>query len=344
MRRECSVSGVPVPVAPSVVLVPTARFACLERRALGAAVTWDEIAPGIEICQLKNGHRFSNDDRLCAYFGTEVAPRAARLLDLGAGVGSVGLSALARCGPDATLVCVEAQTVSHELCARTVRNNADLAERVTLVRGDLRDFRGGGAKYDLVTASPPYWDPLNAVPSAHDQKACCRLEYRGGLDEYCACAARCLAPGGTFAFVMVAGDPRNDAAPAAAGFSVARRVDVVFKAGRPPQIVIIVCCWAGDPRAEAPRREVLTLRDERGERTRAYRAWQEAVRLPRTVSPAAVDAALTGLVAATAAGDRGALAAAVGSARALGLRPTPGSHELSAAEARLAALGGKPPD
>jgi hypothetical protein len=49
-----------------------------------------------------------------------------------------------------------------------------------------------------------------------------------------------------------------------------------------------------------------------------------------------IEAALSALLAATAAGDRAALAAAVAAARALGLRPTPGSDELRRAEAALA--------
>lgn len=156
--RAWSPSGVPLPVAAPVVLVRTRKFACLERRALGAAVTWDEIAPGLRLCQLRDGHRFSNDDRLTAFFATEAAPDATRLLDLGAGVGSVGLAALARASEKATLTCVEAQRVSHELCRRTVAANG-LSSRVALVHADLRDFAPERPTYDLVTASPPYVAP-----------------------------------------------------------------------------------------------------------------------------------------------------------------------------------------
>jgi tRNA1(Val) A37 N6-methylase TrmN6 len=199
---------------------------------------------------------------------------------------------------------------------------------------DLRHF-DGHHKYDLVTGSPPYFAPADGVASPHDQRAFCRLEFRGGLDEYCACAARALSSGGTFAFVMAAQDPRCETAPAKHGFGIVRRVDVVFKAGRRPHICVCVCARLGDPRLSHPRTETLVLRDSDGKRTRAYRIWQERSRLPASVSAEEVEAALEALVSAT---DRGALAAAVAAAEALGIRADPGSEELCAAKARLAQL------
>ena len=77
------------------------------------------------------------------------------------------------------------------------------------------------------------------------------------------------------------------------------------------------------------------LRDGEGKRTRAYRIWQERSRLPSSVPAEDVAAALEALVSAT---DRGALAAAVAAAEALGIRADPGSEELCAAKARLAQL------
>ena len=329
---QLSPSGCVLPRPAAVVLVKTRRFSALERRSVGAAVTWDALAPGVVICQLAKGHRFSNDDQLTACRAVEAHPGATRLLDLGAGVGSVGLTALSRCAETATLCCVEAQRISHELCRRTVARNG-LEHRVACVHADLRDFDGGRG-YDLITGSPPYFDPRDGVPSAHDQKAYCRLEYRGGLDEYCAAAARSLARGGTFAWVMAAADGRNDACPARHGLVVIDRVDVVFKAGRPPHICVVVACRRDDARARrAASRSTLTLRDAAGRRTLDYRVWQERMHLPPSTPPGAVRAALERLAAAACESER---RAAVDAATALGMRPTPGSPELRTA---LAALG-----
>ena len=323
----------PFPVVKNCVLVPTKRFATLERRGRCAECVWDALTPDWSIAQLKEGHRFSNDDAFCGFFAAESAPDARRLLDLGSGVGSVGLITLWRSSPEATLTCVEAQSLSHDLCRRTIARN-NLTDRVQLILEDLRHF-DGHHKYDLVTGSPPYFAPADGVASPHDQRAFCRLEFRGGLDDYCACAARALSSEGTFAFVMAAQDARCDTAPAKHGFGIVRRVDVVFKAGRRPHICVCVCARLGDPRLAHPRTETLVLRDGEGKRTRAYRVWQERSRLPASVSAEEVAAALEALISAT---DRGALVAAVTNAEALGVRADPGSEELVGAKARLAEL------
>ena len=225
----------PFPTVRNCVLVPTKRFATLERRGRCVECVWDALTPDWSIAQLKEGHRFSNDDAFCGFFAAEAAPDARRLLDLGSGVGSVGLITLWRSSPEATLTCVEAQSLSHDLCRRTITRN-ELENRVQLILEDLRHF-DGHHKYDLVTGSPPYFAPADGVASPHDQRAFCRLEFRGGLDEYCACASRALGEGGIFAFVMAAQDSRCESAPAKHGFGIVRRVDVVFKAGRKPHSV-----------------------------------------------------------------------------------------------------------
>lgn len=332
LRRRTRMPA-PFPKNPHCVLVPTARFATLERRGRVAKCTWDTLTPDWKIAQLKEGHRFSNDDALCGFFAAEGALCANKLLDLGSGLGSVGLTALLRVASTASLTCVEAQSLSHDLCRRTVAKN-NLESRVKLVLSDLRTFDGEHA-FDLVTGSPPYFPPAQAVGSPHDQRAFCRLEFRGGLDDYCACAEKALAPGGTFAFVMAAQDERCVSAPLAYGFGLLRRVDVVFKAGRKPHVCVCVLARLGDARLAAePVYETLVLRDAEGRRTRAYRVWQERSQLPAAVPAARVAAALDGLVAAT---DRAALAAAIADAEALGLRADPGSEELVRAKA---ALGG----
>ena len=323
----------PFPTVQNCVLVPTKRFAALERRGRCVECVWDALTPDWDIAQLKEGHRFSNDDAFCGFFAAESAPHARKLLDLGSGVGSVGLITLWRSSPDATLTCVEAQSLSHDLCRRTIARN-NLQNRVQLVLEDLRHF-DGHHKYDLVTGSPPYFAPCDGVASPHDQRAFCRLEFRGGLDDYCACAARALSSGGTFAFVMAAQDSRCESAPAKHGFGVVRRVDVVFKAGRKPHICVCVCARLGDARLAHPITETLVLRDGDGKRTRAYRIWQERSRLPSIVPAEDVEAVLDDLVRAK---DVAALRAAVAAAEALGVRADPGSEELVAAKARLAEL------
>ena len=151
----------PFPTVKNCVLVPTKRFAALERRGRCVECVWDALTPDWAIAQLKEGHRFSNDDAFCGFFAAESAPNARRLLDLGSGVGSVGLITLWRSSPEATLTCVEAQSLSHDLCRRTIARN-ELDARVELILEDLRHF-DGHHKYDLVTGSPPYFAPEDGV-------------------------------------------------------------------------------------------------------------------------------------------------------------------------------------
>src|SRR3954447_20507577 len=53
--------------------------------------TLDYISGYFRIFQYEGGHRFSTDDVLTAWYGTQWAPRVARAADLGSGIGSVAL-------------------------------------------------------------------------------------------------------------------------------------------------------------------------------------------------------------------------------------------------------------
>ena len=76
----------------------------------------DAISGFYRLFQLKGGHRFSTDDVLTAWYGTTWCPRAERVLDLGSGIGSVGMIAAWRL-PGARFVTVEAQEESVRLPA-----------------------------------------------------------------------------------------------------------------------------------------------------------------------------------------------------------------------------------
>ncbi len=84
---------------------------------LGPGETLDRLSGAWWILQLERGHRFNTDDVLTAWTGLEAAPRARTVLDLGAGVGSIGLMVLQELGDEARLVSLEVQRVSVELDA-----------------------------------------------------------------------------------------------------------------------------------------------------------------------------------------------------------------------------------
>lgn len=228
----------------------------------------DRLAGDWQIWQLKRGHRFSADDMLTAWMAAEVAPDARALLDLGAGIGSVGLMTLWRMAPDARLTMVEAQDISHHLARRTVAHN-DLTERITLRYGDLRDPASvpEAAHFDLVTGSPPYIPLGKGVVSPVPQRAACRMELRGSIADYAVTAARAVRPDGWFVACFAANDPRGEAAFADAGLHLHIRQDVVFRAGQLPMIVLLA---GRHVPGDTDRRAPLQIRDAAGEWTDAY--------------------------------------------------------------------------
>lgn len=235
----------------------------------------DKLIGTWSVVQLRRGHRFSTDDLVTAWRAHHAAPRALRLVDLGSGIGSVGLSTLYHALPEATLVAVEAQDVSVDLFRRTVALGG-LGPRVRSIHADLREpGLLEGETFELVTGSPPYVPVGRGLPSSNSQRAHARIELRGSVFDYCATARRLLAPGGRFCFVMAAADPRTEAAPAAHGLTVVERFDYVFRGGREPHIATLVCARAEDVPPGASRATGrLVIRDERGEWTPEYEAFR----------------------------------------------------------------------
>ena len=58
---------------------------------VAAQETLDAISGHFRLFQLADGHRFSTDDILTAWYGTSWCPTARRVLDLGSGLGTVGM-------------------------------------------------------------------------------------------------------------------------------------------------------------------------------------------------------------------------------------------------------------
>lgn len=240
-----------------------------------ATTTCDRLAGDWHIWQLERGHRFSADDMLTAWLAAGLAPGTRDLLDLGAGIGSVGLMTLWRMPPDARLTMVEAQEVSHELAKRTVATNA-LGDRVEARLGDLRDpaVVPEADRWPLVTGSPPYIPLGKGAVSPVPQRAACRMELRGTIADYAITAARAMHPEGLFVCCFAAGDPRAEAAFPAAGLHLRVRQDVVFRAGKPPTIALFAATRRpGSLEVRAP----LEIRDEAGVWTDAYLGVREVM-------------------------------------------------------------------
>jgi tRNA1(Val) A37 N6-methylase TrmN6 len=249
--------------------------------------TLDAISGHFRLFQLRDGHRFSTDDILTAWYGTSWCPSARTGLDLGSGIGTVGMICAWRL-PGATFVTVEAQADSVALAQKSVRYNG-LIGRYEIRSGDFRapDLIRAEETFELITGSPPYFPPDAGVKSEHPQKLACRFELRGTVADYCSVAARHLAAGGFFACVFPyepAQRARVEAAARDAGLVIVRQRPVIFREGDPPLIALFGLMRADDLpdwfRGQTWEEPPLTIRTREGKIHPEYSAVKLAIGFP----------------------------------------------------------------
>ena len=249
--------------------------------------TLDAISGYFRLFQLRDGHRFSTDDILTAWYGTSWCPTASTALDLGSGIGTVGMICAWRL-PGARFVTVEAQPESVALARKSARYNG-LTARYEIRAGDFRKPGVLRAEdcFDLITGSPPYFPPDAGVKSEHPQRLACRFELRGTVADYCSTAARHLAAGGFFACVFPI-EPAQLARVVKgardAGLAIVRQRPVVFREGEPPLIGLFGLMRADDLpewfRGQTWQEPPLTIRTRDGKIHPEYSAVKLAIGFP----------------------------------------------------------------
>jgi tRNA1(Val) A37 N6-methylase TrmN6 len=230
-------------------------------------ITIDGLTRDWTIAQRRRGHRHSTDDLLTGWYAGVCAPRATRLLDLGSGIGGVGLLALWLAPPEATLTAVEAQEISFALLTRNISANG-LGARVRAIHGDLRTAELPAETFDLVTGSPPYFPAHTGVIPADSQKAHARFELRGDVRDYARVARAAVAPGGRFVFCFPFPQrARAEAACAEAGFALVTSRDVVPREGVAPLFSLFCARRAEDEGAPHVAEPPYVVRDGDGRET-----------------------------------------------------------------------------
>lgn len=209
--------------------------------------TLDALSGHFRIFQLRKGHRFSTDDVLTAWYGTSWAGSTRSVLDLGSGIGSVGMIAAWRL-PGAGFVTIEAQEESVRLARKSAAYNG-LLDRYDIRLGDFRDAGSFGPdeRFDLVLGSPPYFPLGSGVEGDHPQKVACRFELRGDITDYARVASERLATGGVFACVFPEEQlERLERAAREVSLLIVRRRPVIFREGESPLVGLFLMMRAQD--------------------------------------------------------------------------------------------------
>ena len=163
------------------------RLSALEQE-LGEELFVSGLVGSYRIFQRKNGHRHGIDDATTAWYALLKSPPAQKTLDLGTGIGTVGLAVRWGLGKGAELTCVEAQEISYRLLTENIVGNG-LEDCVRAVHGDIRTM-DLGERFPLITGSPPYF-PIGTGSLPEDsQKAHARFELRGDVGDYARAAKR----------------------------------------------------------------------------------------------------------------------------------------------------------
>ena len=157
------------------------------------------LGGALQILQPQSGYRAGLDAVLLAAAAT--AGAGTRVLDVGSGVGVVGL-AVARRIPDAHVTLVERDPLLAGLARANIARNG-LSDRVGLIEADVAQPLGELAQlgalaetFDCVLANPPYHAHGRGTAARDTIKANANAMAEGDLDRWARFMAAMVRPGG----------------------------------------------------------------------------------------------------------------------------------------------------
>lgn len=173
----------------------------------GASLTDDAFLGGaLQVLQPKAGYRAGIDAVLLAAAAPVRSSRKERVLDVGAGVGVVGLG-VARRAARTSLTLVERDASLADLARRNVERNG-LEARARVVVADvsrrldeLAELRPEAESYDHCLANPPYNPEGTGTVSVEALKAAAHVMPAGNLARWARFMAAMTRPGGTATIV-----------------------------------------------------------------------------------------------------------------------------------------------
>ena len=210
-------------------------------------------ASNLKISQPRQGYRFSSDSVVLAEF-IRISPSES-LLDFCTGVGIIPLLLWQR-NPFGYAVGIELQKELAELAAKNVRQN-HLAEKILIIQQDLRllrfdnpDLPRGfprGARFDVVSANPPYLAAGRGRINPNRQKAWARHEIQLTFPQLIKACQQFLQPKGRFCFVHLAARESHVLANLKDHGFLVRRKQYSQAKGRKPLLLVEAGC---DPRLQ----------------------------------------------------------------------------------------------
>ena len=163
--------------------------------AMDANLTEDALLGGrVRLLQPARGYRVAVDAVLLAA-AVDAGPTD-RILDLGAGVGAVGLCLAARL-PGCEIVGIELQPTLAALAERNAGLNVMTGRVRTIIHDLARALPDRLGRFDRVVTNPPYLAAAVADPSPDPSKALATVESSADLARWLGVATAAAKPAGT---------------------------------------------------------------------------------------------------------------------------------------------------
>ncbi len=159
----------------------------------------NKINDSVTLIESEDGLKFTTDAYLLsAYIKRPKGKKTVRSAELGAGTGVISLLAVAR-GLSDHVTAYEVQPRFCDIIDRNIEYN-EMSERITVKCADIREISEAtvGSQFDFVFSNPPYMKSGTGRGNDSDEKNIARHEVFGGIDDFCAAAARICKFGGMF--------------------------------------------------------------------------------------------------------------------------------------------------
>jgi tRNA1(Val) A37 N6-methylase TrmN6 len=218
------------------------------------ALSTDSLFGGrLRLIQLRRGHRAGTDAVLLAAAAGEVG--SARVVDLGAGVGTVGL-AVAQASPAAQVRLVEREPALAALARDNIAANG-LGGRVEVVEADVlapaAARRAGGLaphSAEVIVTNPPFFAQGRVRASPDAARRAAHVMDEAALEGWLRTAADLAVPGGRLVMIHEAGALAAILAGLAGRFGAIALKPVHPRAGEPATRLLV----AGVKGSRAPLR------------------------------------------------------------------------------------------